>query len=106
MPDVSPIEITTASTQHEVHRAKLAKLLRSLKLRLDEQPDNKYNLDTFVPLISFDTLSAPNTQIIFGRNGTGKTHLLKAFHQYCQANFDSQKILSVYVDLKTLGLSA
>lgn len=89
----------------ESERADLAKLLSSLRLRLDEQIEDEYNLATFVPILSFESLAAPNTQIIYGRNGTGKTHLLKAFHQYCRANYDAKRVLPVYIDLKTFGVS-
>jgi chromosomal replication initiation ATPase DnaA len=81
-------------SQPDRQRAELVKLLSSLRLRLDEQVEDEYNLETFVPLISFDALAAPNTQIIYGRNGTGKTHLLKAFHQHCRVHFDLNKLLS------------
>lgn len=86
--------------------AEVAKLFSSLSLRLDERVDDKYNLSTFIPLVPFRTLSSPNAQIIFGRNGTGKTHLLKAFHQHCVENFETEKVLPVYIDLKTFGLSS
>lgn len=38
-------------------------------------------------------------QIIYGRRGTGKTHLLKALQEKLLA--DDQKYLPVYIDLRT-----
>ena len=38
-------------------------------------------------------------QIIYGRRGTGKTHLLKALQEKLVA--DDQKYLPVYIDLRT-----
>ena len=98
-------KVVMMAPQEKTQRAKLAKLVGALRLRLDDQIENEYNVDSFVPLIHFGTLAAPNTQIIYGRNGTGKTHLLKAFHQHCRVNFATEKVLPVYIDLKTFGLS-
>ena len=58
----------------------VVKALASLKLRAEKGGAEKGGteetlLKSFVPIVSFESLSAANTQIIFGRNGTGKTHL-------------------------------
>jgi hypothetical protein len=82
--------------------SELIKVLSALKLRFDQQAESEYNLATFVPIVDFATLASPNTNVIYGRNGTGKTHLLRAFHEYCLNEYDSTRILPVYIDCKTL----
>jgi hypothetical protein len=82
----------------------LLRILTSLKLRTDQQPESEYNLKTFVPLLDFSALASPNTQIVYGRNGTGKTHLLKAFREYASEHYEKQKVLPVYIDCKALEL--
>jgi hypothetical protein len=96
---VSPLRFTSMETTTE-----LPKLLASLKLRTDQQQEADYNLSTFVPVLDFGTLAAPNAQIIYGRNGTGKTHLLKAFCEYVYRNYETQNVLPVYIDCKLLEL--
>src|SRR5438045_1289652 len=83
----------------EIRRA-----LQSIRLRLDKEPSFRDTLQKFVPLVSFDQVGTANTHVIYGRNGTGKTHLLRAFHQYCQVNYGRAKVLPVYIDCKDLEL--
>lgn len=47
----------------------------------------------------FDLLSTPDHQILYGRRGTGKTHLL----QYLAEQRISEGDIAVYVDLRTVG---
>jgi hypothetical protein len=82
----------------------LVQTLEAIVTRAEKQPSEAGDLQSFVPIIDFDTLSTPNTQIIFGRNGTGKTHILKAFYIYCQQNFEQKKVLPIYIDCKDLDL--
>jgi len=76
--------------------------VQQLKFRVEKQQDLVDNLHSFVQVIDFSAVSTPNTQIIFGRNGVGKTHLLKAYYQFCEENFEKNKILPVYIDFKAL----
>ncbi len=78
--------------------------INSIKFRFEKQPTEIADLESFVPIVDFNNLSASNTQIIYGRNGTGKTHLLKAFCRYCKNNYTKNKILPVYIDFKELQL--
>ena len=57
---------TLAAIRKVVHRA--------------EQHEAEAN---YVRIVDFDRLSAANSEILYGRNGTGKTHLLLAFEQHC-----------------------
>lgn len=48
-------------------------------------------------------LSNDNNQILYGRRGTGKTHVLKVLKRHAEAAGDQ---LPVYVDMRTLGSSS
>ena len=85
-------------------RVEIGNVIAALKLRVDQQLEDVDNLATFVPIIDFPALTSANSHIIYGRNGTGKTHLLKAFHEYCEGDYEHTKILPVYIDCKTLEL--
>lgn len=97
-------EAAMRTMKDQVSREDLQDAIVSIKLRAEKQPKLENDLQYFVQIIDFAALSAPNTQIIYGRNGTGKTHLLKAFYQYCESNFEDNKILPVYIDFKNLDL--
>ena len=45
-------------------------------------------------------LDNENNQVLFGRRGTGKTHLLRVLEQEAHSNPDS---ISLYIDLRILG---
>lgn len=78
--------------------------ISALRLRAEKETDGKILLDSVVDLVSFDTLASSNTQLIYGRNGTGKTHLLRAFHQDALDRFDKIRVLPVYIDCRVLDL--
>lgn len=69
-----------------------------------EQHGAEANEANYVRIVDFDRLSAANNEILYGRNGTGKTHLLHAFEQHCYANFDTAKVLPVYIDCRQLDV--
>ena len=56
-------------------------------------------VDTFVdcePLL--DIIEAPNSQVIYGRRGTGKTHALKFVQEK-----KSDEAITVFIDLRSIG---
>lgn len=68
--------------------------------RRAESNDAKTLVETFVtigPLIP--ALQSPDHQVIFGRRGTGKTHVLR----YLQSRLESLGEIALYVDLRTVG---
>ena len=87
-----------------IDREAIIDALNSLRLRTEKQTQDKILLESFVPILSFESLSSSNTQFIFGRNGTGKTHLLRAYNEYSRANYEETRILPVFIDLKDLDL--
>lgn len=75
--------------------SKVQKTFFKFEKRAENKPDELIS-STFVdaePLI--DIVSAPLSQIIFGRRGTGKTHALK----YCMAGVRASGGLAVYLDI-------
>jgi len=75
----------------------IARLLR----RADEE-DSATLAETFVDVNAlFASLSSRDSQVIFGRRGTGKTHALK----YLQETLRSEGQTVVYLDLRLLGSS-
>lgn len=79
-----------------VHRAFLGFIQRAEKNTGDDSL-----FKTFVstsPLI--DLLSSVNNQIIFGRRGTGKTHVLKYLEELVTKKGDE---CAIYIDLRSIG---
>lgn len=72
-------------------------------LRLIKRAENRENkklIETFVDVGNLYTIvSGVDNQVIYGRRGTGKTHLLKYLAQMKQESRD----LAVYLDLRTVG---
>jgi hypothetical protein len=84
------------------HRERTRSIIKGLGWRADQaEPIGGY-LRNFVQIIDFGKLCSPNTQIIYGRNGTGKTHFLKAYSEYCVTQFTTIRTIPVYVDFRNL----
>lgn len=90
----SPQEITALTLQ----------ALLPLRRRAESAPD-KESLRNYFPIISPNALLSANTQVIFGRNGTGKTHILRSAEEYCRNNYHVTKAVPVYFDMRKFGLS-
>ena len=70
--------------------------------RRSERSDKDKLIDTFVDIGNiFDVLSSNDHQVIFGRRGTGKTHILYYLLHYIYNAND----IGIYVDLTNLGSS-
>lgn len=67
-------------------------------LRAEYNSEKNY-LEYYAGLETLDKVTSIKDQIIYGRRGTGKTHLLKALQEKLLA--DDQKCLPVYIDLRT-----
>jgi chromosomal replication initiation ATPase DnaA len=80
-----------------VDRSDLLRGIKSVVTRAETKSAEAHHIDDLVPVIDFHDLSSLNTEIIYGRNGTGKTHLLKAFDEYTRDRLSSTDVLSVYV---------
>lgn len=77
----------------------LKNIALQLQLRSD-RVDEASLKRTFVqvgPLIPL--LSSKNNQVLFGRRGTGKTHVLK----YLKTTLESNNNIVIYIDMRTIG---
>jgi hypothetical protein len=71
--------------------------------RRAEKAAPEYLAQTFVPVEPVPTLlNSVDNQIIYGRRGTGKTHLLKYLGELKKRDGD----IALYIDLRTIGSSA
>ena len=70
--------------------------------RRAEKSSAEYLARTFVPVEPLPVLlDTPDNVVLYGRRGTGKTHLLKYLAELRKEDGD----LSIYVDLRTVGSS-
>jgi hypothetical protein len=95
----------TASA-HEVSLladAEIRAAVRRMKPRADREPDPKRLTATFVDPGISEQLDNPNNQIVFGRRGTGKTHVLRVLDDLLASQPGN---LVIYLDLRTLGSSS
>lgn len=72
--------------------------------RSERQVDDEKIIETFVDLGVVAQLANRNNQIIYGRRGTGKTHVFRVLRS--QLEDESSANIVVYVDARTLGSSA
>ncbi|ELS9243396.1 hypothetical protein R6I31_000062 [Vibrio cholerae] len=77
----------------------LSEILVTMPRRAERKPDD-YLVKSFVHVGSvFSLFSCAENQIIYGRRGTGKTHLLR----YLKNDIQNQGILTVSLDMRTMG---
>jgi hypothetical protein len=69
-------------------------------LQRSERQDIEKLLDTYVDVGILPQISNANNQIIYGRRGTGKTHVLKVLQSELDKN---QNSAILYIDGRTLG---
>nr|CEL13492.1 hypothetical protein [Kibdelosporangium sp. MJ126-NF4]CTQ99178.1 hypothetical protein [Kibdelosporangium sp. MJ126-NF4] len=74
--------------------------MSSIILRSEQQPDLRVLEDVFVDTGVLAQLSGRNSQIMFGRRGTGKSHVLRVLAARSQRQ---QNELPVYADVRLLG---
>lgn len=80
-------------------------ILCSLKHRAEKSDDLSAFFPSFVPVVDINHLKNPNTQVIFGRNGTGKTHFFKCFEEVVKYSFDHHDVIPLYFDMRALNIS-
>ncbi len=80
----------------------VAKAITGLVQRAEREEDPDRLARTFVDAGILDQLKSNNNQVIYGRRGTGKTHVLKVLEQQPES---SALPTTVYIDLRTIGSS-
>lgn len=78
----------------------LKKAVSSILQRSEKQQDPEKLVGTFVDMGILPQLKSLNNQIIYGRRGTGKTHIIKVLTS--QLKEEPHNIV-VYIDARTLG---
>lgn len=70
-------------------------------LRAEHNEQGEY-LKLYANQETIDSINNLSNQVIYGRRGTGKTHLLKAYHELLVNDYERKKWIPVYIDLRKL----
>ncbi len=81
----------------------LAKAVARIPQRSEKQTDTQKLVEAFVDPGIIPQLENTNNQIIFGRRGTGKTHILRVLESELAKN---KRTCVCYVDARTFGSSS
>jgi hypothetical protein len=81
------------------------RLQQKMPLRSDQYGDDVTFLDLAADNVGLDELDTPNWQIVFGRRGTGKTHLLRTFAEITNQSFNKKKRLAIYLSASDFVIS-
>jgi len=82
---------------------KLKKRVNELSniIRAEYITDVNY-LELYAGAETIDAINNIKNQVIYGRRGTGKTHLLRAFQEVLVEQYTSEKRIPIYIDLRKL----
>lgn len=80
----------------------LTKAVAAIPQRSERQQDLQKLIGAFVDVGILPQVQNGNNQIIYGRRGTGKTHILRVL----SSNLKSRKGAACYIDARTLGSTA
>ncbi|QEE27343.1 AAA family ATPase [Terriglobus albidus] len=83
-----------------VQTPELAKAVASIPQRSEKQSDSQKLMGAFVDLGILPQINNINSQIIYGRRGTGKTHVLKVLQSQLTA---APRCCVIYIDARTFG---
>lgn len=67
-----------------------------------EYIDDVNYLELYAGIDTIESVYSIKNQIIYGRRGTGKTHLLKALQEQLIGNFYHERRMPIYIDLRRL----
>lgn len=79
----------------------LASAISNIAQRAERIIENDRVVKTYVEVGILPQVANANNQIIYGRRGTGKTHLFRYLENHLKA--ESKKPIVVYIDCRTLG---
>src|SRR5437016_3724104 len=85
-----------------VQDPELAKAVAGIPQRSEKQSDVQKLVGSFVDVGILPQVDSVNSQIIYGRRGTGKTHIMRVLASGLAARPNTAV---VYVDARTLGSS-
>ena len=81
----------------------ISKAISSISQRAERILDDNKVVKTYVEVGILPQISNANNQIIYGRRGTGKTHLFRYLENDIKTN---NKAIVIYLDCRTLGSAA
>lgn len=81
----------------------IVKAVSRILQRSERQVDREKIVRTFVDIGILPQLNNLNNQILYGRRGTGKTHVLKVLKSRLE---QEENVATVYIDSRTLGSTA
>lgn len=76
--------------------SKLASNIRAENIEYDSY------IDLYSGAENIQSINNRNNTVIYGRRGSGKTHLLKALKEKLASDFDTERNFPVYVDLRRI----
>jgi len=79
----------------------IAKAVSRIRQRAERQSDFQKLLESYVDSGIVPQLDNENHQVLYGRRGTGKTHVF----QVLRNNFENENYCVTYIDCRTLGSS-
>ena len=79
---------------------KILRAVSSISQRAERITNDEKITQTYVEVGMLRQITNKNNQIIYGRRGTGKTHLLRYLENDLK---DQKKPIAVYIDCRTLG---
>jgi Cdc6-like AAA superfamily ATPase len=82
--------------------SELIKAIMSIRLRSEKNPDQDSLLQSFVDAGIKVLICNDNNQVVYGRRGTGKTHLFKIL----EPSVFGERVILIYIDARILGSSA
>ncbi|ENK0555391.1 hypothetical protein AB2T19_000130 [Clostridium botulinum] len=87
----------------DLYDVKVTEVIKQLAniLRAEQNEQGNY-LNLYANQETIDYINNLSNQVIYGRRGTGKTHLLKAYQELLINDYESKKWLPVYIDLRKL----
>ncbi len=101
---LTPGRLAPRSTTKEnmIQDREIAKAVSRIRQRAERQSDFQKLLESYVDSGIVPQLHNENHQVLYGRRGTGKTHVF----QVLRNNFEQENYCVIYIDCRTLGSSS
>ena len=80
--------------------ARMTRAVSSIVARSERQPDTEVLRETYVETGVMPQVANFGHQILYGRRGTGKTHVLQVLAAEMEERDD---VFSIYIDIRLLG---
>lgn len=71
-----------------------------------EKLEQEIIMKSYVDMGHLDRISNSTSQYVYGRRGTGKTHLFKYLSEHINSQFEEQKKIAIYIDTRCLRIES